>query len=175
VRARDPLTVVQAARALELSEAKVRKLVKAERIRIVGHGKHGAMLLDRGDIDEVGRSFLYAHFGRAARQVLVHHTLHDAALALEVSGIHVCVIQDIMDGLARHEWGRPIFILPASLPRTESELLATIREEIELIMVGPSPSIVRRSDAVVDEHELRLLVTSTWRLVTARKSAQGSN
>lgn len=158
---------------LEVPERRIRALVKSGRIRVVGQGKWNAQLLDRDDIDEVGRSFLYAHFGRRTRQVHVHVSLSDQALALEVSGVEVLVCSSIMDALSKHEGdGKPILVLPASLESRESALLATIRGDVELLLVslGEGVRVPFDVESVIAAGDLRLLVTSAWRLITRRKS-----
>lgn len=168
MRARD-LTIAEAARLLEISEARVRRLLQG--VKPVGRGKRGASLYARDDIDTIARQHQLGRAGRDVRTVIVHESLTDEALALEAAGIVVLTMRDIMDGLAQHEApGLPIMVLPAQLEPTELNLLRTLWQGMYVLHVGDDIDVSLRHTCIrIGSFELRSLVQAAWRLVGERR------
>jgi hypothetical protein len=168
VRARD-LTVAEAARLLEISEARVRRLLVG--VQPVGRGERGASLYSRADIDTIARQHELGRAGRLVRSVIVHENLTDETLALEAAGLHVLVMRDIMDGLAQHDGeGLPIMVLPTQLEPTELNLLRTLWHGMYVLHVGDDLEVSFQHQCIrIGSFELRSLVQAAWRLVGERR------
>lgn len=166
---REPLTVSQIARLFDVSEARVRKMLRDCDAKAVGTARFGAALYDPDTIDMIGRRFLLGVHGARVREVIVLDELVDEGIALAAAGLHVEHAANVLHATGLHEAdGMPIIVVPAGLPDTEMNLLRSIHEHVYLVTVGDADEWSARVGAVVEKDSLRRLVQVAWRLVGIR-------
>lgn len=170
MHAREPLTVAQAARLLEVPEARVRRFIAAGRMRFVRVGRNNAKLYDRDDVEAIGRSLGLGLIGKHARQVVVHEDLTGVVMALRIGGLHVVEASSALQALGEHE--QPILFWPITMPEQEAGLLAAFcrRVKITLIGSGEIDERLERDVHVAAGDELRRIVQIAWDYVEARSA-----
>lgn len=168
------LTVPQAARMLECPEAKIKRLVKQERIAVIGRGPNRSMILDYDDVHAAGVALQMGEPEREIRAVIVIHgdgVLDDVAFALKAAQLTPLVATGVMDALSLHETrGLPIIIFPGNMSAQEHNLLAMFQKESYQIVVGDVPGPPRTGMFTrVDPGDLRSIVRYSWKLVEQRQ------
>lgn len=161
-------TIAQAARRLELTEYQARKLF--EGVEPAGKGAHAARVYHEADVVAIARRLRLGDYERDYRRVVVHHALEPQATALEVAGLHVELVRNMLEALSCQKVGLPIIVFPANLAAHDAEALEVVIDSVHPVLVGPGElrARTRMRAECMDHDELRRLVRHAWMLVEQR-------
>lgn len=166
------VTTRQAAEELGISDAMVRYYEKAGQLDVARAGNRGQPTLYTSDsVRALGIRLRTGKQDQAIRTVTIHESLERERLALEVSGLTVRPVRDMLHALDINAYHRPILIWPDTVEGMEHVLFDKFVTRVHAVVVGDPKKISERAAKYaswVEPGELRELTIHVWEIVDRR-------